>query len=79
MTIRLDAPDDDMRTITAAEAQRTLGIPIGSITAWRTTRQLLPAEITADGRRHYRLAHILALHHGTTRRAPHVRPKRGEV
>jgi len=74
--MRLDAPDDDMRTITAAEAQRTLGIPIGSITAWRKTRQLVEAERTSDGVRHYRLAHIVALHHGTTRRANHRRAKR---
>ncbi len=61
------APDDDRRTITGREASETLGIPRGSLRAWRTTRGLVPAD-NIDGENHYRLAHIVALYHGTRRR-----------
>lgn len=70
------APDDDLRTITAREAESLLGIPRGSLRAWRITRGLLPAEILPDGTLTYRLAHIVALAHETRRRARHARPRR---
>jgi hypothetical protein len=72
----LSAPDDDLRTITAMEAQTLLGIPRSTLGAWQWTRGLVPAEILPDGTHTYRLAHIVALLHGTHRRARHTRPNR---
>jgi hypothetical protein len=70
------ATDDDMRTVTAAEAEERYGIPRGSVYGWRKTRGLIPAGTLTDGTHLYREAHIQALAAGTTRRAPHVRPNR---
>jgi hypothetical protein len=66
----------ERRTITAAEAQRTLGVPRGTITGWASVGRLHAVSIDADGTRWYRLADVLDLAATTTRRAPHRRPSR---
>lgn len=57
-------PPDDRRTITAAEAQRSLGIPAGTIRSWASRQRIFAVSIGPDGQRWYRLDQVVALRHG---------------
>lgn len=52
---------DDRRTITAAEAQRTLGIPAATVRSWARRRQIFAVSIGRDGQKWYRLDQVLTL------------------
>lgn len=67
---------DLMRTITAAEAQRTLGIPSGTIRGWASAGKLYACAIGQDGQRWYKLGEVLELAATTKRRTRHERPMR---
>lgn len=52
---------NERRIITAAEAQRYLGIPAATVRSWAHRGQLHAVAIASQGRRWYRLADILDL------------------
>ena len=54
-------PPDDRRTITAAEAERHLGIRADRIRKWASRRRLYAVSIGHDRQRWYRLDHVLEL------------------
>jgi hypothetical protein len=64
---------------TAAEAVRALGIPLGSITAWRAKGLLHEYGLTENRRPMYDRQDLIALRDGTKRRvARRPRKPRGE-
>jgi hypothetical protein len=52
---------DDRRTITASEAQRTLGIKAARIRQWAHRSRLFAVSIGPDGQRWYLVADVLEL------------------
>lgn len=54
-------PPDDRRTITAVEAQHTLGIKATRVRQWASRRLIFAVSIGPDGQRWYRLDQILQL------------------
>lgn len=54
-------PPDERRVITAAEAERMLGIQAARIRQWAHRQKLYAVSIGADGQRWYKLADVLTL------------------
>ena len=54
-------PPDDRRTITATEAEQSLGIPASRVRKWASRRLLFAVSIGHDGQRWYRLDQVLEL------------------
>jgi predicted site-specific integrase-resolvase len=56
-------PPDDRRTITATEAQHTLGVKAATVRKWASRGRLHAVSIGPDGQRWYRLDQVLELAH----------------
>lgn len=72
---------DERATLTAADAQRYLGIPASSIRRWANPRpgetpRIHPVGINHRGAKLYPAITLTELAHTTTRRSPHSRPNR---
>lgn len=54
-------PPPERRTITAVEAEQTLGIPASRVRKWASRQRIFAVSIGRDGQRWYRLDQVLEL------------------